>query len=249
MPMELIRVAKQVINDKASQKFAQECGITYPLFFDNEVIKIYVASLKDARSLCWKKYYLLAKQCLSWNQEKIEIYFPPYDINPITINPHIVLEKYHDRLDKDINMISSTMTTAAIQISQLKLSPALLPTILRWMENPQIKGGIVRIEDERQIVLTHASSTLVSGIDLAGATQRKRSDYWYLPDLEALRRETIQRGDAPFEFRWRGTNEQGSRWMLFVNRYSKICDEFGQVYQISENVGSELIASPSAIQL
>lgn len=144
-------------------------------------------------------------------------------------------------------MTQPIVATPAIEIAELKLSNSLLPTIIRWMENPNIKGGIIRIPDERQVVLTQASAALVSGTDLKGATQRKRSDYWYLPDLEEMRLAIEQQGDGIFEFSWRGTDEKQSRWDRFTNRYWKVRDELGNVYQCFENVGVDQIEAPTLI--
>ncbi|MDZ8262748.1 hypothetical protein [Nostoc sp. ChiQUE01b] len=247
MAMELLKVAQQIINDEAVRLFTQECGIHYPVIFENKSIKIYVQSQRAARVLSWQKCYLLSKQCISWNYQKVEIYSPPYYCSPITINPYAILTKYCDYQDSVMNKVPPIIAKAGIQFDNLKLSQSLLPIIIRWIENPNIKGAIVRISDERQIVLTEASAALISGTDLLGATKRKRSDYWYLSDLSDMRRETKQRGDSPFEFRWRGTNEQRSQWTLFVSSYYIVCDEFSNVYQISENIGAEQIIPPPTI--
>ena len=249
MAMKLLRVAQQIISDEAVRLFAKECGINYPMIFEGEIIKIYTFSIKEARVLSWQKCYLLSKQCISWNLQKIEIYFPPYYCSPITINPHAILAKYCNSQDPIMTTVSPIIARAGIKIEDMKLSQSLLSIIIRWIENPNIRGGIVRISDERQIVLTEASAALISGTDLVGATKRKRSDYWYLPDLEDMRCETKQRGDSPFEFRWRGTDEQRYQWNLFVNSYYTVCDEFSNVYLISENVGYEQITPPPTTQL
>ncbi|MFB2772494.1 hypothetical protein ACE1AT_24900 [Pelatocladus sp. BLCC-F211] len=247
MEIKLLRAAQQIVNDEVIRLFTKECGINYPVVLENKIVKIYTLSIKKARVISWEKCYLLSKQCISWNIEKIEIYYPPYCCPPITINPHAIVAKYYNFQKGTMRTASPIIPTAGIQIDDLKLSQCLLPILIRWIENPHIKGGIIRVSDERQIVLTEASAVLISGTDLAGATKRKRSDYWYPPDLEDMRRETQQRGDSRFDFRWRGTDEQRSRWNLFVNSYYIVRDEFSNVYLISENVAVEEMAPPPKV--
>ncbi len=93
----LVKGALEIIDNKAGNLFAYNCGINFPISFSHEVIQIYAPSLKEARRLSIKKKHLLVNECLSWSQEKIEIYSPGTH-QPITIDPFLIMAEQEQNL-------------------------------------------------------------------------------------------------------------------------------------------------------
>lgn len=141
---------------------------------------------------------------------------------------------------EDILTISTTplVTTSSWQIGEMQLSPELLKVFERWIENPEIKGGIIRLGDERQIVLSQASAAICQG-SLEEACRRKREDYWYLKSLELMRQQTQQ--ESSFLFTWYSTMKRPDGFPKFTSQYRVIKDSLGNTYQVSENVGFDLV--------
>ena len=131
--------------------------------------------------------------------------------------------------------------TAGIQFPELLLPPELLRFVTRWMENTQTKGGIVRLPDERQIILTNGCNQPSFCIwGTATGVQKKRPEFWFLPDLEKMRRKSKQETD--FEFTWHSRIQRpDGSFAKFTHHYQGITDSNGVNYQISENIGFELV--------
>lgn len=148
--------------------------------------------------------------------------------------------------------MNQLIPVAGIAIAQMKLSKPILDVFAYFLENPQIKGGLVRLSDERQIAVSEASAALIKNATLEDAVQRKRSDFWYPEDLNEINLLTRQRleinnPDSTIEFSWRGVDRTGTDWRRFTNRYRLVQDDFGVVYQVSVNLGVEAIASPVSV--
>lgn len=127
-----------------------------------------------------------------------------------------------------------------VRIDSLRLSRSLLDVFGYFLENPELKGALVRRADNRQIAMSEASQGICS-IPLEEAVKRRREDYWHLPDLDQFMRESRRQlepdnPDSTLEFSWR-SNGYGSNWRQFTNRYRLIRDGFGNLYEVSENLG------------
>lgn len=93
----LVKGALQIIDNKAGNLFAYDCGINFPITFCHEIIKIYAPNLKEARRLSVKKKHLLVNECLKWSQEKVEVYSPE-TYQPITIDPFLIMSEQEENL-------------------------------------------------------------------------------------------------------------------------------------------------------
>jgi hypothetical protein len=111
-----------------------------------------------------------------------------------------------------------------------------------FLENPDLPGGLVRRSDNRQIALTAASQRIIlGGATVQDAVKRKRSDYWFLGDLETYMRESQQQlepnnPDSVLEFSWRGCDRQRENWRQFSNRY-RLIEANGILYEFSIGLG------------
>lgn len=152
-----------------------------------------------------------------------------------------------------INMTEIAISeNTGLQLVNQKLSISLLKVINYFFEQPEQRNAIVRLHDERQIAITESNSVLIKGVTLEEAAQRKRSDYWYLPDLEDFRRESKQKlepnnENSFIEFSWRGVSKDKIDWRVFTNRYSLIQDNYGVFYQVSRNLNVDRIPAPPKV--
>lgn len=131
--------------------------------------------------------------------------------------------------------------STGIQFPELLLPPELFPFVARWMENSEIKGGIVRLPDERQIILTNGCNQPTFCIwGTATGVQKKRPEFWFLPDLEKMRKKSQQESD--FEFTWHSRIQRpDGSYAKFTHHYQSVTDSNGVSYQISENIGFEQV--------
>lgn len=151
--------------------------------------------------------------------------------------------------EKEEFMSTPIIATPGLQIAQMKLSKPILEVFEHFLEYPERKLGLVRLHDERQIAVSEASSALIKNATAKEAVQRKRHEYWYLPDLEEFTTVSRQRleannVDSILEFSWRGVDKTGQHWRKFTNRYRLVTDAYSIAYHVSENVGVEQIAQP-----
>jgi hypothetical protein len=156
------------------------------------------------------------------------------------------------KIEEESMLGKSTTKDIGIQVAEQKLSIPILRVLNYFGEQPERRSALVRLYDERQIVVTESSSVLIKGATLEEAVQRKRSSYWYLPDLEDFRRESRQslepNNESSFiEFSWRGVSKDGINWRRFTNKYRLIQDSYGVLYQVSHNLSVEQITTPSVI--
>ncbi len=121
-----------------------------------------------------------------------------------------------------------------------------------FLENPDLPGGLIRRSDNRQIALTAASQRMIlGGATVQDAVKRKRSDYWFLPDLEVYMRQSQQQleannPDSILEFSWRGCDRKRENWRQFTNRY-RLIEANGILYEFSVGLGVKALpAAPIA---
>jgi len=153
-----------------------------------------------------------------------------------------------------------------IQIAQTRLSPQLLGVLNEFLENPDQACGIVDISTQRQLVITEASARMIlrddfdrlmeEGLEaeirrrVAAATNLRREDYCYSPDLELftrLNRELEPNNpQSRRELRWRGRARDGS-WVEYFHEYWAIQDDLGLVYHVGRNIAFEPIPEPVAV--
>lgn len=137
------------------------------------------------------------------------------------------------------------ITVPGLEISDLSLTPALLPWLAHFLENPEIKGGVIRLRDEKQIVLSNAIAPILRGGSLKSATNRKRQDFWHLPDLEEMRLAVRDSGSSfEFSYRCHGSDQFAGIWFRNFIRYQQIEDSRGEIYQKFEILDCQEVAAP-----
>ena len=151
-----------------------------------------------------------------------------------------------------VNNAMPLIIVPGVQIGEMKLSLPILRVLFEFCEYPERKYGLVRCTDERQVALSESSAALIKGCDLQEGVQRKRKDYWYLPDLEAFEKEAQlalepNNQHSILEFSFRGVSKDGLDWRKFTNRYRSIRDDYGIPYYVSQNIGVEQIAAPQVV--
>lgn len=158
------------------------------------------------------------------------------------------------KLAKDIMMQPIMTTIPGVQIAEVRLSIQILRVLENFCEYPENRCALVRVCDERQIALTESNAMLLTNVSLQEAVQRKRKQYWYLPDLAEFNRESRQRlepnNEASYiEFSWRGVSKDGLNWRRFITKYKLVEDAYGIMYQATQNLGVEQIATPPSISI
>ena len=136
-------------------------------------------------------------------------------------------------------------------IAKTQVTPTLHRAIAFFLENPEAKGGVVRLTDERQIVMSRASASLVASASLEQAVERQRSDYWWLADMDEFNSVFSRQALEPnnpnskreYSFKIYDPVTRGN-WRQNVNEYRLIQDEMGVLYHLFTNVGYESIPSP-----
>jgi hypothetical protein len=136
---------------------------------------------------------------------------------------------------------SNSQGKQSLQFAEALLPPELIRFLFKWSENSNIKGGIVELPSEKQIVLTQGCDKPQFCIwGIGTGVQKSRPDFWYLPDLEAMRQRTQQ--ESEFEFTWHSRLQRpDGSFAKFTNHYQVITDSLGNKYQVSENIGFDLV--------
>ncbi|MBW4635259.1 MAG: hypothetical protein KME30_26200 [Iphinoe sp. HA4291-MV1] len=179
--------------------------------------------------------------------ERDILIFYPHCKNPIRIPPTTPTKS-----SEVLNMTNLVLPSRqGIVTAKGRLSPSILEVLYFLAENPNESAGLVRLSDERQIALTDSSIALLTEADggLEAAVERRRADYWHLPDLEEFNRLTHQSLEpdnqaSTTEFRLRTHDPNGENWLLSVNRYRLVSDDMGELYHVFINTGLEECAAP-----
>lgn len=178
-----------------------------------------------------------------WGLREAIVEFPDCD-RPILIPVKLA----RTQLRSQHTMIENILAPG-IQIDNLLLTPPLLKICEYFLENPELRGGLVRRSDNRQIALTAASQKVIlGGATVQDAVKRKRSDYWFLGDLETYMRESKQQlepnnPNSVLEFSWCGCDRTRENWRQFTNRY-RLIEADGIIYELS--VGLDVKPLPTA---
>ncbi|WP_292788981.1 hypothetical protein [Nostoc sp. NMS7] len=127
--------------------------------------------------------------------------------------------------------------------ANVAISPGLLLIANGLMNNPR-RAGVTRLSDELQIIMSDGCSTLNPGHTLQEATTWTRSQFWDAQDLHDFRREVRQQGETVFEYTWRSfepTDPTRTNDLNFTTRYTLFNGGDGQMYQLCENLGMEVL--------
>lgn len=121
--------------------------------------------------------------------------------------------------------------------ADVSLPPSVLKAIAAKSEDSG-RWGIVRLQDERQVVMSSGmSGVLLAGVGIDETTQWKRPEFWKLDDLDEFNRDWKQRlnsdGSNSIECRYRirkpGTQEP---WEWYRSSYRLLQGENNLLYQV-----------------
>jgi hypothetical protein len=121
------------------------------------------------------------------------------------------------------------------------LPSVVLKSAAQKSEEPG-RWGIVRLSDERQIVMSSGmAGVLLSGVSIATTTQWKRPEYWHPEDLENFNQEWRDRldpeGNSSLEYRYRIHKPHSEDpWEWYSSSYRLLSDRQG-LYQVCTFVG------------
>ncbi len=112
------------------------------------------------------------------------------------------------------------------------------------LENPR-RAGIVRLPDERQIIITNESGFSLKNATPEEAVTWSRSDYWHRADLAEFRQRCRQElsvgGESFIEHTYRAfdptlgaNNPTFGNWVRMTQRYRLFDGNDGNHYQICE---------------
>lgn len=203
---------------------------------------IKASSEKQAYQILQTQGFELGLEAYRLRLESVLIYFPNCS-NPIKINVESIL--------KDLEYMTNNLiiTEPSYVTSNIEVSPVLYRAAGYFLENPEIRGAVVRLSDEKQIILSRANSSLIASSTLLQAVERKRHEYWHPEDLEQFRMFTQElepnNPDSRREFSFRIFDPvSGDNWRRNTNEYRLIEDALGIKYHFSINLGQEPIPTP-----
>ncbi len=181
----------------------------------------------------------------NWKLTEALIEFPDCE-RPISIPVNLLKKK-----DTPIMSEADKLFLPEIQLDRISLNLPILKVLEQFLESPDIRAGLVRRSDNRQIAITEASRPFVLGADLSEAVTWQREDYWYLPDLDDYIRESRQKlepnnPNSIFEFTWRSHDRFHQNWQEFTNCY-RLIDAGGIVYEVSIGIAVRSISQPSFV--
>ncbi|MEO0966763.1 MAG: hypothetical protein AAFX80_00170 [Cyanobacteria bacterium J06639_18] len=139
--------------------------------------------------------------------------------------------------------------------ADVEVNPQLLNLAVDLIENPG-KKGIVRLRDERQVILHDECKFSLLGKSTKVANNWSRPQYWYPAHLDAFRRECQQvlndDGSNTLEYTYWACdadlglfNREPGNWREFTAVYSLYDGGDGEYYQIAQNLGvRELVDAP-----
>jgi hypothetical protein len=124
-------------------------------------------------------------------------------------------------------------------LSSTQLSLPIARIITEFLEYPERRSGLVRVQDQRQVAMTQASIIMTPRSNLIEAVTYKREDYVHPEDLEDLLRSLNDlEPDNPssiIEVSFRADINH-TNYRRFVNRYRRITDTFGNLFEVAENL-------------
>jgi hypothetical protein len=123
----------------------------------------------------------------------------------------------------------------------------------KTLEQPDVKKGITRASDKRQLYVTQAAASAIK-TTAESASQRKATDYIYLPDLEEIDQIINQQGTQTdgVTVRYRATlngtlaTDPKAVWGWFAAQTQVFEDDFRVFYRESEIIDiAEAVTPPS----
>lgn len=155
-------------------------------------------------------------------------------------------------MDDEIGDYMSDLTLEVANMlwfGKIPVTPALFRLAADLIENPR-RAGIVRIPDERQIILTNESGYSLKNASLEEAVTWTRENYWHPQDLQEFRQRCRQElsaeGESYIEHTYRAfdptlgaTNPTFGNWVRLTQRYRLFDGNDGNFYQLFEALDME----------
>ena len=171
--------------------------------------------------------------------------------------PHKKLKIPANYALKGIKYMTNNTNNNVLWFADVAITPQLLRITTELIENPG-KKGIVRLRDERQVILHDESKFSLLGKPTKAATNWSRPQYWYPADLVEFRRECKQRlnsdGSNTLEFTYRSCDAElgffdrtPGNWREFTTVYSLYDGGNGDFYQVCQNLGMRELADAPAM--
>jgi len=249
---QLVKDANVIVESYASKLFKEDLPIydqRCRVYFQGDVVNVWMSNKKEAVILrSFYKYlaYLLKR----WNYNEIKIFWDNSGCQHFSI-PSVFAEQNLIPILKKItqtkNMTKPLIATPSIWTSRCQLSRPLVDVISRFIETPNIKGGLVRLSDERQLLVTPAMAATVWDASPEEIVQRKMTNFWHPEDLHNLHQKIKQQGSTGFEHTWRGVNKSKTHWTRFIHHFRIIVDDFGTAYRAFTNLDLEAIEPPELV--
>lgn len=249
---QLLRDASTIIESYASKLFKDELPVSDQrcrVYLQGDVVNVWLPSKRKAVILrgFHKDLACLLKR---WNYSEIKIFWHNSGCQHFSI-PSVFASQNSIPIPKKLtttkNMTKPLIATSSIWTSTCQLSRPLVDVISRFIETPNIKGGLVRLSDERQLLVTPAMAATVWDATPEEIVQRKMTDFWHPEDLHELHQKLKQRGSAGFEHTWRGVNKSKTHWTRFTHHFKVIVDDFGTAYRVFTNLDLEAIEPPELV--
>lgn len=133
------------------------------------------------------------------------------------------------------------------------VSPILWNRLGKLLQQPDVKKGITRASDKRQLYVTQAAASAIK-TTAESASQRSATDYIYLPDLEEIDQIINQDGTQAdgVTVRYRATlngtlsTDPNAVWGWFTAQTQVFEDDFHIFYRESEIIDiAEAVAPPA----
>jgi hypothetical protein len=141
-----------------------------------------------------------------------------------------------------IRLMSEFEPLVQIFFADTSLPPAVLKAAAQKTEEEEGRWGIVRMSDERQVVMSSGmSGVLLSGVGIDETTNWRRPEFWHPEDLEAFnrdwRRQLDTESNGMLEYRYR-IRKPGSSdpWEYYSSNY-RLLEEGSDLYQVCTFVG------------
>jgi hypothetical protein len=249
---QLLKDANAIVESYASNLFKEELPVydqSCRVYFQGDVVNVWMPNKKKAVIL--RSFYkYLADLLRRWNYNEIKIFWDNSGCQHFSI-PSVLAESNFipipKRVTKTKKMAKLLIATPSIWTGTCQVSRPLVDIISWFIETPNMRGGLVRLSDERQLLVTPAMAATVWDATPEEIVQRKMTDFWHPEDLHDLHQKIKQQGSTGFEHTWRGVNKSKTHWSRFTHHFRVIVDDFGTAYRAFTNLDLEAIDPPELV--
>jgi hypothetical protein len=249
---QLLKDANAIVESYASNLFKEELPVydqSCRVYFQGNVINVWMSN-KEKAVILRSFYKYLAYLLKRWNYNEFKIFWYNSGCQHFSI-PSILAEPNSTPIPKKVTktkkMTKPLIATPSIWTGTCQLSRPLVDIISRFIETPDIRGGLVRLSDERQLLVTPAMAATVCDATPEEIVKRKMTDFWHPEDLHDLHQKIKQQGSTGFEHTWRGVNKSKTHWTRFTHHFRVIVDDFGTAYRAFTNLDLEAIDPPELV--